>query len=68
MIKKNYGNKLKLIVPGIREIDSNANDQKRTLTAKEAFDAGGDVIVVGRPIVEANSPADAAAAILQSLR
>ncbi len=68
MIKKNYGNKLKLIVPGIREIDSNANDQKRTLTAKEAFDAGGDVIIVGRPIVEANSPADAAAAILQSLR
>ena len=68
MIKKIYGNKLKLIVPGIRENTNSPNDQKRTLSAKEAVDAGADIIVVGRPIVESNSPSDAAATILQSLK
>jgi orotidine-5'-phosphate decarboxylase len=68
MVKKKYGNKLKLIVPGIREVHDDANDQKRTLTAKEAFNTGADVIVVGRPIIESNSPADAAAAIQKSLK
>ena len=68
MIKKIYGNKLKLIVPGIRETHDDANDQKRTLTVKEAFNAGGDVIVIGRPIVESDSPAESAEAIQKSLK
>lgn len=68
MIKEIYGNKLKLIVPGIRENVNSPNDQKRTLSAKEAVDAGADIIVVGRPIIESDSPSDAAAALLQSLK
>ena len=68
MIKTIYGNKLKLIVRGIRENTNNSNDQKRTLSAKEAINAGADIIVVGRPIVESDSPADAAASILKSLQ
>lgn len=68
MIKKIYGNKLKLIVPGIRENTNNPNDQKRTLSAKEAIDLGADIIVVGRPITSAESPANAAKIFNQSIR
>ena len=49
-IKKTYKNKLKIITPGIRGERNASNDQKRTLSAKEAIDAGADVLVVGRPI------------------
>src|ERR1700733_180427 len=44
----------KLIVPGIRPRDAKADDQARTMTAKQAIAAGADWIVVGRPITQAN--------------
>ena len=42
-------NKLIKVVPGIRNSKS-ADDQKRVMTAKEAYENGADYIVVGRPI------------------
>ena len=41
------------ITPGIRTQDSN-DDQKRTMTPKEAVELGADYIVIGRPITLSN--------------
>ena len=66
-IKKNYKNKLKLIVPGIRSSNNNNDDQKRTLSAKEAISAGADILVIGRPITKAKDPAKAAENLIQEI-
>ena len=66
-IKQETENKLKLIVPGIRNIDDDNNDQKRTMNASEAIKAGADILVIGRPITMANDPAEAAYKIFKSL-
>ena len=66
-IKETYKNKLKLIVPGIRSGNNVNNDQKRTLSAKEAISAGADIIVVGRPITKAKDPAESAQKLLQEI-
>ena len=66
-IKETYKNKLKLIVPGIRSSNNVNNDQKRTLSAKEAISAGADIIVVGRPITKAKDPAESAQKLLQEI-
>ncbi len=67
-IKKTYKNKLKIITPGIRGERNASNDQKRTLSAKEAIDAGADVLVVGRPITDAKDPAKAAESICLEIK
>ena len=59
-VKKTHESKLQIISPGIRSKENVANDQKRTLSAKEAIEAGADVLVVGRPITDAKDPAKAA--------
>jgi orotidine-5'-phosphate decarboxylase len=56
-----------LAVPGIRPAGSGDDDQRRTLGPAEAMDAGADVIVVGRPITNAPSPANAAKLILEDI-
>ena len=45
--------KKEIITPGIR-FSSNTNDQKRTLTPKQAFKNGSDWLVIGRPITKGN--------------
>ena len=67
-VKQTFGSKLKLVVPGIRSNDDNADDQKRTLPAKKALDLGADIIVIGRPITSAESPAKAAKIFYQSIK
>ena len=42
-----------IITPGIR-FSSKKNDQKRTLTPKQAFKNGSDWLVIGRPITKGN--------------
>jgi orotidine-5'-phosphate decarboxylase len=48
MIKKVAPN-LKCFTPGIRQ-EENKNDQKRTMSAKQALEAGSDCLIIGRPI------------------
>ena len=50
-VKKNF--KKEIITPGIR-LNSNKNDQKRTMTPKEAFKNGSNSLVIGRPITKGN--------------
>ena len=68
MIKKHCGSDFKLVVPGIRPAGSDAGDQKRIMTPKQAIENGADYLVIGRPITESISPASTAAEILASLR
>ncbi len=63
MLRDAVGNGPVLVVPGIRPAGADAGDQARTMTPREAMDAGADWIVVGRPITAAADPAAAAAAI-----
>jgi orotidine-5'-phosphate decarboxylase len=58
---------VQLVTPGIRGVTDKADDQKRTLTAKEAIAAGANWLVVGRPIHQAADPRAAAEGLLASL-
>ena len=66
-VKKTHGNNLQIISPGIRGRENSSNDQKRTLSAKEAIEAGADILVVGRPITDAKDPAKAAEIIYSEI-
>ena len=52
-IVKKVSPNLKCFTPGIRQ-NSNKNDQKRTMNAKQAIEAGSDCLIIGRPITEGN--------------
>ena len=56
-----------LVTPGIRPEKVNDDDQKRTLTPREAIDAGADWLVIGRPIIAAPDPRAAAERIWERL-
>jgi orotidine-5'-phosphate decarboxylase len=58
---------LQLVTPGIRTGAEASDDQKRTLTPREALDAGATWLVIGRPIYAANDPLTAAEGILKSI-
>ena len=62
-LRREFGTEPLLVVPGIRGDDDAADDQRRTLTARDALDAGADILVVGRPITGAPDPAAAARAL-----
>jgi orotidine-5'-phosphate decarboxylase len=66
-IRNALPNDFVLMVPGIRPEGSKADDQRRTMTPREAMDAGATHLVIGRPITGASNPAAAARAILDSL-
>jgi orotidine-5'-phosphate decarboxylase len=51
------------VVPGVRPANGQLGDQKRVVTPREALDAGASILVVGRPITQAEDPDAAARAI-----
>jgi orotidine-5'-phosphate decarboxylase len=61
------GNDQVLMVPGIRPTWVEAHDQKRTLTPRQAYDAGASFLVIGRPITKAQDPVEAARRIAAEL-
>ena len=65
-IVKKIDSKLLCFTPGIR-FESNKDDQKRTLTAKEAIGEGSDYLIIGRPLTSGN-PKENIEKIIQSLK
>jgi len=55
-LKSLLGKNFKLITPGIRPAGSDAGDQRRIKTPKEAIESGSDYLVIGRPITQALNP------------
>jgi orotidine-5'-phosphate decarboxylase len=62
-----YGDRLKLLIPGIRAAGARMDDQKRTVTAAEAAKAGASYIVLGRMVTEAKDPALELKAVMRSI-
>ncbi|NNC99075.1 MAG: orotidine-5'-phosphate decarboxylase [Gammaproteobacteria bacterium] len=65
-MRERLGSSFMVVTPGIRPVD-NVDDQKRVVTAAEAFKSGADYIVVGRPIRDAADPALAAERLQQEI-
>lgn len=61
------GQDLLIVTPGIRPSGSDADDQARTMTPRDAVEAGADFVVVGRPIASARDPLEAAETVLLQL-
>jgi orotidine-5'-phosphate decarboxylase len=68
MLRMKFGDKLKIVTPGVRPRGSDPADQKRVMTPRQALDAGADYLVIGRPIVAHPDPRQAVEAILAELR
>ncbi len=68
MLRKILPPDIKLITPGIRPAGSSADEQKRVMTPELAAQAGSSFIVVGRPILKAQDPAQAARSIIDQLK
>lgn len=66
-LRQVVGDDMVLVTPGIREGDSATDDQRRTLTARQAVEAGANWLVIGRPICAAPDPRAAAERMLASL-
>lgn len=64
MIRKEIGKDFLIVTPGIRPEGSSKDDQKRIATPQEAFRAGADYIVIGRPVIKAKDPASVIASIV----
>ena len=58
---------VQLVTPGIRAGAEPGDDQKRTLSARQAIEAGANWLVIGRPVYAAPQPRAAAEAILATL-
>jgi orotidine-5'-phosphate decarboxylase len=56
-----------VVTPGIRPTGAARDDQKRTATPHEAILRGADYLVVGRPVIRAAEPRDAAARIIDEI-
>ena len=61
------GPRLTIVTPGIRPAGSPTHDQARAATPQEAFDAGSDLLVIGRAVTEAADPVVAAAELVESI-
>lgn len=66
-IRDACGTDFVILTPGIRPAGSDAGDQRRTMTPREAIAAGADYIVVGRPITNAADPRSAAQRIVEEI-
>lgn len=58
---------LTIVTPGIRPAGTPTHDQARAATPQEAFDAGADLLVIGRAVTQAEDPVVAAAELVESL-
>lgn len=58
-LRDTCGNDFLLICPGVRPSWAASGDQRRTYTPADALKAGANYLVIGRPITQADNPAEA---------
>lgn len=56
-MKQERGQSFRLVTPGIRPAGSEAGDQRRIMTPRDAKAAGVDYMVIGRPVTQSADPA-----------
>jgi orotidine-5'-phosphate decarboxylase len=67
-LRASLGDRFLVVTPGIRPVDNRSqDDQKRVMTPADAFRAGADYIVVGRPVRNAPDPRVAAEGIQKTI-
>lgn len=67
MLRESIGQDFALVTPGIRPEGSNADDQKRIVTPKQAMLNGSTHLVIGRPITKSENPRQTLKDILAKL-
>jgi orotidine-5'-phosphate decarboxylase len=66
-LRRAVGPEAVIVTPGIRPAGSGMDDQKRVGTPRDAIRAGATILVVGRPIREAQNPSIAARGVLDEI-
>lgn len=66
-LRRAFGKNFIIVTPGIRPKDSEKGDQKRVATAAGAVASGSSFLVVGRPVIQAADPYQAAESILAEM-
>ncbi|WP_032092145.1 orotidine-5'-phosphate decarboxylase [Necropsobacter rosorum] len=67
ILRAHCGKDFTLVTPGIRPIGADFGDQRRVMTPPAAIQAGSDYLVIGRPITQADKPAEVLRAINASI-
>ncbi|GFO67834.1 orotidine 5'-phosphate decarboxylase [Geomonas limicola] len=67
LIREACGDDFLIVTPGVRPSFAAANDQKRIMTPADAVKAGASYLVIGRPIGDAENPAEAAKLIVDEI-
>ena len=67
VVREAVGPEPLLVIPGIRPGWSSKDDQERIMTPAQAARAGANMVVVGRPILNHEDPAQAVELILEEL-
>jgi orotidine-5'-phosphate decarboxylase len=66
-LRREFGDRIKIAVQGIRPTWAEPGDQKRFVTPREAIEAGADYIGIGRPITAHAQPREAVRKIIEEL-
>jgi orotidine-5'-phosphate decarboxylase len=66
-LRAEFGDKIKIVTPGVRPSWAEPDDQKRFMTPREAMEAGADYLVIGRPITANPNPKQALSKILNEI-
>ncbi len=66
-VRREVGDGVVLITPGVRPVGAAAGDQSRVATPEQALADGADLLVIGRPITAAPDPGAAARALADNL-
>ncbi len=66
-VRKRAGENFRIVTPGIRPADSAVGDQVRIATPASAIAQGSSLLVMGRPILMAKNPVEAARAAIAEI-
>lgn len=67
LVRRKCGDEFMIVTAGVRPLWAGLDDQLRVLTPRQALEAGANYMVIGRPIIENESPRDAAEKILAEM-